>query len=298
MSSFVNIMEKQVQSCINLLGYETDSLRYIYLQQRLFSDLKEAYSSLNTIPNNFKSSLIVAIKSIQSNNISDQSDIIDELNKEFLFVNVTFEYKEKSQYGYRPKFEKVGIIDGMGDKSGVEITVNDTFINLLRNPDILNDQNTLNTITEALFSLYGHETTHEEQTNKEKIPVPAPNIHPNMTEDEVKAYYSNTREIASHAREVADRLLLSGKSLKDIEQLLTTWKGTTALCAQDKTFLQYYTLFGIGLRLPKASWKDTTEKDLEIFNRFKKYITYFLRLDIQFINKNTIPYLLKNKPEK
>lgn len=295
--TFKNTVEKHTQNCIDLLGYTTDTLRYVYLQQHLFLNLQEAYSPLKTTPSNFKASLITVIKAIQNNNINKSTDIIDELNKEFLFVNILFDYKEKSQYDYRPKFENVGIIDGAGNKTGLNITVNNTFISLLCNPNILNEQNILNIIVEALFSLYGHETTHEDQTAKEKILQTAPDIHPNMTEDEIKAYYSNIREIAGHAREVADRLLLTGKSLKEIEQYLTTWKGTTALCAQDKTFLQYYTLFGIGIRLPKKDWKDTTEKDLEVFNQFKKYITYFLRLDIQFINKNTIPYLLKNRPK-
>lgn len=297
MSIFISNLQQYQHNCIDLIGYTINNLRYTYLQHCLFSNLNEAYTPLNTTPYNFKASLITVIQAIQTNNIININDIIDELNKEFLFANILFDYKKKSIYNYRPKYKKEGIIDGAGNKDGLNITVNDTFINILTNPTVLTKQTQLDDIAEALFLMYSHETTHEDQTDKEKIPQVGINIHSNMDDEEIKAYYSNIREIASHAREVADQLLLTGKSLKEIEQLLTTWKGTNYLCSHNKVFLQYYMLFGIGLRLQKSEWKDTTEKDLEIFNRFKKYITYFLRLDIQFINKNPILYLLKNKPK-
>lgn len=258
-----------------------------YLHHIVSSHLDEAYKPLTLNPSIIKNSLLSILypKTNELNTISNE-ELLDMLNKEFIKANIIFiPFLESSiSNKIKPKYERSGLVYAETDKQ-IEVYVNDTFFNLLRNCEINESNENINALAKDIYSLYSHESTHSNQKEVEKVKQSGIDINKINSKLEKHRYLANIREIAAHARELANQLLLTDKSVKEIQELLTTRKGNELLCKNYPLYKDYYDAFGIALTVPKKYRE--TDKDIQwrirVFNRFRKYLVYFLLLDLRFI---------------
>lgn len=262
----------------------------VYLSTLYNSNLKEAYKPLNITQNNIKASILSILYTNKDilNTLSN-SELLDLLNDEFLKAKIIFVPSDELKIKATPKYERSGLVYAETDYL-IEIYVNNTFYNILRNTEIDSDDQNIINLADDIYSLYSHEATHLNQKEKEKIPQSG--IDPNTltTPSKVTKYLSQIREIAGHARELANQLILSEKSVKEIENLLSTRSGSIYLAKNYKIYQLYWLNFGIALNIPNKDRDKDALWRIKIFNRFKKYIVYFLHLDLRFFYKDDIKY--------
>lgn len=167
----------------------------------------------------------------------------------------------------------------------------------MQNTNLITRHNiSINNLVEDLMKLYSHEYTHLDQFNSQKEIQPGIDSTKITTPEEVKKYLSNQREIDAHAREVANSLLLIGKTPKEIENLFTTKNGSQTLISLSTIYGLYYDYFGRALWKKTKDWTEADKADMKIFNKFKRRICDFLLLDKGFINKDKLLYTIANKP--
>lgn len=274
------------------MNWLTDNISSNYLKYAVESNLEEAYKPLELNPKIIENSLraIFYSRKDELDNLSNE-EIIDILNKEFIKAKVIFIQFSDSKLNVDviPKYKECGIVYAETDEQ-IEIYVNDTFFDILRKINTQN--NDINKLCNCIYSLYSHEATHINQKEVEKVKQQGIDINNIRTNLEKQKYLANVRELAAHAREIANQLLLTNKSVKEIQELLTTRKGNEYLCKEYPMYNEYWNAFGIAMDMPKK-YKDT-DKDIQwrirTFNRFKKYIVYFLTLDLKFIYHDDLKY--------
>lgn len=286
------------------LDYYIENIEYIYLtietisakyRQNLINNiLNESYKNLDLTPESIKASLYVILYQCKHDNDFSINYLLDLLNTEFLKANITFIYEPG--LNMKLKYARSGIIKAETD-STIYVYVNTEFFEILQNANLTTRHNiSINNLVEDLMKLYSHEYTHLDQFDLQKEVQPGIDSTKITTPDEVKKYLSNQREIDAHAREVANSLLLMGKTPKEIENLFTTKSGSQTLISLSTIYGLYYDYFGRALWKKTKDWTEADKADMKIFNKFKKRICDFLLLDKKFINKDKLIYTIANKP--
>nr|DAP54578.1 MAG TPA: hypothetical protein [Caudoviricetes sp.] len=286
------------------LDYYIENIEYIYLtietisakyRQNLINNiLNESYKNLDLTPESIKASLYIILYQCKHDNDFSINHLLDLLNTEFLKTNITFIYEPS--LNMKLKYARSGIIKAETDNV-IYIYVNTEFFEILQNANLITRHNiSMNNLVEDLMKLYSHEYTHLDQFNLQKEIQPGIDSTKITTPEEVKKYLSNQREIDAHAREVANSLLLIGKTPKEIENLFTTKNGSQTLISLSTIYGLYYDYFGRALWKKTKDWTETDKADMKIFNKFKKRICDFLLLDKKFINKDKLLYTIANKP--
>lgn len=286
------------------LDYYIENIEYIYLtietisakyRQNLINNiLNENYKDLDLTPESIKASLYVILYQCKHDNDFSINHLLDLLNTEFLKANITFIYEPS--LNIKEKYARSGIIKAETN-STIYVYVNTEFFEILQNANLVIRHNiSINNLVEDLMKLYSHEYTHLDQFNLQKEIQPGIDSTKITTPEEVKKYLSNQREIDAHAREVANSLLLIGKTPKEIENLFTTRSGSQTLISLSTTYGLYYDYFGRALWKKTKDWTEADKADMKIFNKFKKRICDFLLLDKKFINKDKLIYTIANKP--
>lgn len=223
--------------------------------------LDEAYLKLELDKQTIENSL----QQVVNNCIGkDDESILNELNKEFKSSKIEFHKNENKNIPIS-KCERSGIVYFCADLK-VYVYVNTLFFNIIRN----NNNSQISDLAIDLFINYTHEITHVEQNAKQKKIQPGIDIS-DATKDD-KNYFSHTREIDAHAREVANYLITKNYSDSHIKYLLSTKAGVRQLSLENPTFYRYR--YHFGPEMPKIT------DDTKIFNLFKKRICDFLNLDM------------------
>lgn len=286
------------------LDYYIENINYIYLtietisakyRQNLINNiLAENYRDLELTPESIKASLYVILYQCKHDNDFSIEHILDLLNTEFLKAKITFIYEPHPNI--KLKYTRSGIIKAETDNV-IYIYVNADFFEILQNADLITRHNIMiNNLVEDLIKLYSHEYTHVDKFNSQKKIQPGIDSNSITTPEETKKYLSHQKEIDAHAREVANSLLLTGKTAKEIENLFTTRNGSQTLISLSNTYGLYYDYFGTALWKKNKDITEDDKQDLKIFNKFKRRICDFLLLDRKFINKDKLIYTIANKP--
>lgn len=283
---------KHISIITNYMYWLENSIRNAYLDYIYINHLNEAYKPLGIDPNKIKSSLLSLLYSNREriDNLSD-NELLDILNDEFIKARIIFVpiLESDKRIELKPKYKESGLIYAETDYL-VEIYVSDRFFEILRKADIDNNDSSIIKLANDIYSLYSHEATHINQTDLEKVPQRG--IDPNTIDTPAKEhlYLGQIREIAAHAREVANQLLLTNKTPKEIEILLTTTAGNNYLKDNYPIYKRYWDAFGIAKNIAKASRDKDAKNRIYIFNRFKKYLVYFLKTDLRFFYHDDLKY--------
>lgn len=271
-----------IQLCEYTLSFlYTDNLQ----KQKL--GLKETYSKLKVNEQNIYASLFCVIYNCKYNNLLENDQILDVLNTEFSKIHVKFiETNINSPFSSHPN---EGIIQSETEKNQIYIIVSPKFFNLIQNASINND--ILNNLAKAIFSEYTHEYTHLHQIDNEKVPQFNVEIKNIQTPDDNKTYLKHPREIDANARQFANELLMSGKSIHDIFNLITSKVNSSHLyLIKYLPYKKYYNTFGITSNLTPEQ-RNLYEKEKpgiiheneKIFQQFLKRTYDFLLLDESFV---------------
>lgn len=275
-----------------LIELEENSIHWryrLYLYEKI---MNEIYSKLEFTQSSFEATLkIISHKIKLSNEEITNEEILNRLNSEFIKCDIGF--IEDDGAFKTLKYPESGIVRAEADNF-IYIYVNDTFFNLIKSDDILNNNNGLHELSNNLFTLYSHEISHVEQNQKQKVAQSGITISNKDDEQERILYLSNLREIDAHAREVTNELLCMNLSPKEIEHLLTTHEGSKKLCEKSRVYKLYYYLFGVCLTIPSKSWDREIKNKIKVFNHFKRRICDFLKLDSNYIDQKQIRYLMGN----
>lgn len=274
--SFLDIM--------NYLDYFAQNISSVYKRNFIKNILTETYNPLNITVDMIKNSILTVNYEIKQINNSKNYEIIKLLNDEFQYIHVKF--IENNTYKGAYKYQNSGIIYAETDTfENIEIYVSEIFINkikALRKED-------LNTLTEDLIKIYNHEYTHKQQIHSQKVDIEGFDVSTINNVIKTKEYLSHIREIDAHARETAAELLLTGKSVKDLKDLIKNNKEDT-LVTISRVFRMYWSAFNKFNKYP-------LKNDLSVFKNYKKKIIEFLDQDKDVLNKNSLIYLLKNKSD-
>ena len=270
---------------IQLCEY-TLSFLYTNNLQKQKLNLKETYSKLEINEQNIYASLFSIIYNCKYNNLMKDDQILDMLNTEFSKINIRFiKTNTNTPFSSHPN---EGIIQSETEKNQMYITVSPKFFNLIQTASINND--ILNDLAKAIFSEYTHEYTHLYQINNEKIPQSNIEIKDMQTLDDNRTYLKHPREVDANARQFANELLMSGKSIHDIFNLITSKVNSSHLYLMKYLpYKKYYNVFGITNDL-NSEQKDLYEKEKpgiiqenkKIFQQFLKRTYDFLLLDESF----------------
>lgn len=285
---------QKYREALVVLSLIPDTIESVYDYHLIYSAiLNEEYSELKFDQNNFRASIIKVIHNCRKLNQTTYEDIINHLNSEFLKANITF----AEDFSFRrPKYPKSGIVYGEGGDE-IYLYVNKKFMNIIRSVNITTSDQTFNTLVEDLFQAYIHETTHEDQYNKQ--PVKQPGIDPDslQTSAENLKYLSNPIEIDARARELATKLLLEGKTFEQVKEMFNAHKPMLKY----EEYMSYWMRFGIYTKMTNRDMnrkrRQEKQKNIAIFNRFKRRVFDFILLDRKYVNKGNLIYTLNNKPE-
>lgn len=277
---------------LNYIYLSNETIKTKYILNLLHNSLIETYSKLDIKPQNIKASLLTILYQCKQEGDLSNDHIIDLLNTEFLKINMTFNIDISNKKLIYPRS---GIIEANAYEDGLlEINIKPVFLDILRSIDLTKTSNQfLNWIVEDLMKVYSHEYTHKNQFEKQEKRIPGINSNDITNKAQTKKYLSHQREIDSHAREAATELLLSGKSANVITDYFLSQSGDEQLIRLSKNYGIYWQLFGLSNYTKSKTKQDL--KDIQIFNKFKKRIYDFLLLDKEFINKDDLITILKNK---
>lgn len=259
-----------------LIYYTQNSLSWLYFQKNKFN-LQEKYTPNNYSLENLTASMVCVLNDCRKANITDNIDILNILNTEFIHGNIAFEPVDDKDI---PKYPNSGIVKGDSDKNIIRIFVNPTFFNILKKANsTCSDEDTKNLLKD-LLSVYRHEFVHMHQTNQEKIPQTGIDVSNMKTRKQAESYLSQGREIDAHAAEVATRLLSTNMTLN---QIIKAIRDNTRPLLFDPTYKIYYTCFGMAKDIPIHQRDKDSIFRINIFKRFQKRIFDFLILDHKFI---------------
>jgi len=275
---------------ISIISRESNTISYLYemkLRYALYESLQkqpllEKYSEIKLSPSIIYNTLLKLIYNYRLNSIP-KDKLLDTLNTEFLKVNICFEMNESNAI---PRYPDSGIV-WADTNTLVYIYVNDIFLDILSNTDILKPSKDFDNLVHDLFNMYSHEITHDYQQNSTKKLLPAPDI------TNRKEYLSHPWEIDAHARELASRLL---RQYKDISQIIDLLNSNSKKLLNDNIWEEYYSNFGA---YTLESTRKQHEKErlwrINIFNKFKKRIYDFLLLDQKFLGESSKIYNALNQ---
>ena len=264
------------------------TLSFLYTNnlQKQKLNLKETYSKLEINEQNIYASLFSIIYNCKYNNLMKDDQILDMLNTEFSKINIRFiKTNTNTPFSSHPN---EGIIQSETEKNQIYIIVSPKFFNLIQTASINND--ILNDLAKAILSEYTHEYTHLYQINNEKIPQSNIEIKDIQTSNDNRTYLKHPREVDANARQFANELLMSGKSIHDIFNLITSKVNSSHLYLMKYLpYKKYYNVFGITNDL-NSEQKDLYEKEKpgiiqenkKIFQQFLKRTYDFLLLDESF----------------
>ena len=277
---YIQYLEK-----ISILSRESNTIAALYetklqclsnksLEKQIFI---EKYAEIMLSPTIIYNTLLKILYNYKVNALN-KNKLLDILNTEFLKVNICFENNESMAI---PRYPDSGIVWAETDKL-IYIYVNDIFINILNNTDILKPTKDFDNLVHDLFNMYSHEITHNYQQTNTKKAIPTPNI------DNRKEYLSHPWEIDANAREVASQLLKKYTNFKDIQNLLLN---NSNKLLQNEIWEEYYRYFGAYEQEPS---RNIHEKErlwrINIFKKFKKRIYDFLLLDKKFLGESLTIY--------
>jgi len=285
----------EYREAISVLSYIEDTIESLYENMIIHSMiLKETYNELKLTPENIKASIIKVIYNCRKLNEIDDEDIIDNLNSEFLKANI--EFGTNSPYNSKPRYPNSGILNSDADSDGIiRIYVNSRFIFIVKNLNILSTDIQFNQLIEDLYKIYTHEITHIDQFNKQE------KIQPGINPDELQTSYQNLKYLASYqeidarARELANTLLLEGKTFEDIKEMFKNYKSLLKYTE----FKIYWMNFGIYNLLSKENLTQDKLKDINqrinVFKKFKRRVFDFILLDKKYVNKGHLIYTINKK---
>lgn len=258
-----------------------------YKRNFICAYITEAYKQLNVKLENIKASLsTINYRYRQSENKTDEY-LLKELNDEFSYIHVKFE-KDDSFKG-RLKYPISGIISAEADPfDDILVIISDRFLDIIKNLNKDINDRAINNLVEDLMKIYSHEYTHLNQFDRQNILINGIDKQEITDNYKIKKYLSHPREIDAHARETAVELLLSGKSVKELSEMLIDITKEEMLISLSRIYGMYWSSFN----------KFNTYKlknDNEIFNKYKKKILEFLQQDKNTINKNSLIFMLKSK---
>ena len=254
--------------------------------------LTEAYEPLNITPKNIQSSLATIAYEYQSSNNKNDDFLLDLLNKEFGYIHI--EFRLINNNSKRLKYPTSGIISAEADiNDTIIIYITEMFLNLVRNLDLDIDSDKVSrTLTEDLMKIYSHEYTHEHQLEKQKVLVPGIDQTQIDEIQKIKKYLKHPREIDAHAREISTELLLTGKVVKQLIDLIKDQKSDPILVNLSRVYGLYWSYFN---KFSIYNRDFYSENDDIVMAKLKEKIVEFLNQDKEVINKNSIIYRLKHK---
>ena len=268
-------MKQEIADFMNLLFWDSLSIRHLFIEMFSQKIFDESYSQLTLSPKNIEASLRTVLMSLER---KDNQSILDKLNSEFIRINVCFEETDKTM---PQKYPDSGIVYAEADLC-IYIYVNKNFFDIVNSVELTQQSDELTQLSKDIFTIYSHEITYVEQNQKQKVNQPTLLPPQNCSLSERDRYLSNVREIDAHARELANYLLSSKLSKKEIERLLTTKQGYQELM-NNHVFKLYFDNFGRASSLPKHQQDKDSKWRITVFKRFKKRVCDFLLLDEGFI---------------
>ena len=268
-------MRQEIADFMNLLFWDSLSIRHLFIEMFSQKIFDESYSQLTLSPKNIEASLRTVLMSLER---KDNQSILDKLNSEFIKINVCFEETDKTML---QKYHDSGIVYAEADLC-IYIYVNERFFDIVNSVELTQQSDELTQLSKDIFKIYSHEITHVEQNQKQRVNQPTLLPPQNSSLSERDRYLSNVREIDAHARELANYLLSSKFSKKEIERLLTTKQGYQELM-NNHVFKIYFDNFGMASYLPKHQRDKDSQWRVTVFKRFKKRVCDFLLLDESFM---------------
>lgn len=285
-------MNKNYIEVTNYLIFNAETIKSKYRRYFLNNYLTEDYRPFNIEPRNvFATLMTVAYEYNRETNKSDNV-LLDMLNNAFQYIHVIF--KKSPEESVSSKYPRSGIVSGESDPNGYfYIEVNDKFLSTFNSVDLTKENKSLEYMTEDLMKIYGHEYTHLYQLDKQKVLVPGIDKNDLDVTDifTIKKYLSHQREIDAHAREIAVELLLTGKTVNELKQIIKNLFNDEKLISLSRVFGQYWYLFSKFSHMNTYPFKN----DNNILLNLKKKILEFLDMDKDKINKNSLIALLKQK---